>query len=98
MDALSDMLRLVKLTGAVYFAADGLTLYWASDRPGGMGDLDVWQARRTSTSAAFGDLAPVSSVNTAGADAPSDVSTDGCRLYLTSTRAGLTGIYVATRL
>ena len=78
-------------------SADGLTLYWGSDRPGGLGDFDVWQARRGSTTTAFGGLAPVASVNTAGFDAPSDVSADGCRLYLTSTRGGRTGIYVATR-
>jgi len=78
-------------------SADGLTLYWGSDRPGGLGDVDVWQAHRTSTSAAFGELAPITSVNTAGFDSPSDVSEDGCRLYITSQRNGRTGIYVATR-
>jgi WD40-like Beta Propeller Repeat len=78
-------------------SADGLTLYWGSDRPGGLGDVDVWQAKRNSTSAAFGLLAPVASVNTSGFDAPTDVSADGCRLYLTSLRNGRTGIYVAAR-
>jgi hypothetical protein len=78
-------------------SGDGLTLYWGSDRPGGLGDVDVWQAQRDATTQPFGKLAPVSSVNTAGFDAPSDVSADGCRLYLTSQRDGRTGIYVATR-
>lgn len=78
-------------------SADGLTVYWGSDRSGGLGDVDVWQAQRTSTSAAFGKLAPVTSVNAAGFDAPSDISADGCRLYLTSLRSGRTGIYIATR-
>ena len=78
-------------------SADGLTLYWGSDRPGGLGDVDVWQAQRTTTSSTFRKLAPVASVNTAGFDAPSDISADGCRLYLTSLRGGRTGIYVATR-
>jgi hypothetical protein len=78
-------------------SADGLTLFWGSDRPGGQGDLDVWQAQRTSVAMPFGALAPVASVNTAGLDAPSDVSEDGCRLYISSRRNGRTGIYVATR-
>jgi Tol biopolymer transport system component len=78
-------------------SADGLTLYWGSDRPGGMGDVDVWQAQRISATATFGIPVPVASANTGGFDAPSDVSEDGCRLYLTSTREGRTGIYVATR-
>lgn len=78
-------------------SADGLTVFWGSDRSGGTGDVDVWQAQRTTPSGTFGQPAPVTSVNTAGFDSPSDVSADGCRLYLTSTRAGRTGIYVATR-
>jgi Tol biopolymer transport system component len=78
-------------------SADGLTLYWGSDRPGGLGDVDVWQAQRDTTTATFKNLAPVTSVNTSGYDAPSDVSADGCRLYLTSTRGGRTGIYMAAR-
>jgi Tol biopolymer transport system component len=75
-------------------SADGLTLFWSSDRSG---NADVWQAQRSSTSAPFGNVMPVVSVNTSGPDAPSDVSEDGCRLYITSTRSGRTGIYVATR-
>jgi Tol biopolymer transport system component len=78
-------------------SADGLTLYWASDRPGGQGDLDVWEMHRAGPSGVNVAVAPVTSVNAAGLDAPSDVSADGCRLYLTSTRNGRTGIYVATR-
>jgi len=78
-------------------SADGLTLFWSSDRPNGAGDLDVWQAQRPTTSDPFQNPAPVVSVNTAGLDAPSDISANGCRLYMTSTRNGRTGIYVATR-
>jgi len=78
-------------------SADGLTVFWGSDRPGGMGDVDVWQAQRATPDGGFGPPAPVGSVNTPGFDSPSDVSADGCRLYLTSTRGGRTGIYVATR-
>lgn len=78
-------------------SADGLTVFWGSDRAGGLGDVDVWQAQRTTPSGVFGQPAPVPSVNTPGFDSPSDISADGCRLYLTSTRNGRTGIYVATR-
>jgi len=78
-------------------SADGLTLYWGSDRPGGLGDVDIWQAQRAPGATEFGMLAPLDSVNTSGFDAPSDVSGDGCRLYITSKRDGRTGIYVATR-
>ena len=78
-------------------SADGLTLYWGTDRAGGQGDIDVWQAQRETITAAFHGLAPVASVNTASFDSPSDISEDGCRLYLTSLRSGKPAIYVATR-
>ena len=29
-----------------YLAADGVTLYFSSDRPGGLGDNDIWMAKR----------------------------------------------------
>src|SRR5262249_50257730 len=39
-------------------SADGLTMFWGSDRPGGMGDVDVWQAQRTTANGQFGPPAP----------------------------------------
>jgi hypothetical protein len=77
---------------------DGLTLYWSSDRPGGIGDHDVWMATRASTSTTFGSVQHVPNVNTALFDAPSFVSQDDCRLYLTHREAaGNLTIYVAER-
>ena len=35
-------------------APDGLSLYLASNRPGGLGGLDIWVARRASADAPFG--------------------------------------------
>jgi hypothetical protein len=78
-------------------SSDGLTVFWSTDRPLGLGDLDVWQAHRASPAEPFTGLAPVTSVNSAAFDSPSDVSVDGCRLYMTSMRDGHTAIYVATR-
>ncbi len=37
-------------------SADGLVLWFASDREGGLGDLDVWSVRRASVSEEFGSL------------------------------------------
>lgn len=80
-------------------SADGLTVFWATDRPGdgALGDMDVWEAHRSTPTGELGELAPVTSVNSAAFDSPSDVSADGCRLYLTSKRDGRTAIFVATR-
>ena len=88
-------------------SADGLTIYFDSNRPGGAGGLDIWFATRASTSAAFGTPVNASTsspaLNSAGDDNPTWISPDGCRLWLTSTRdtldAGTTNrdVYVATR-
>jgi WD40-like Beta Propeller Repeat len=42
------------LDGCPIQAPDGLSLYMASNRPGGSGLLDIWVARRDSTDAPFG--------------------------------------------
>ena len=42
------------LDGCPIQSPDGLSLYMASNRPGGKGGLDVWMATRSSTSAALG--------------------------------------------
>jgi hypothetical protein len=42
------------LDGCPIQSPDGLSLYMASNRPGGQGLLDIWVARRESTSAPFG--------------------------------------------
>ncbi|MBX7195192.1 MAG: hypothetical protein K1X94_24265 [Sandaracinaceae bacterium] len=80
-------------------SADALTLFFASERAGGLGALDVWVATRGNTSESFAGATPVTSVNSAQVDRPSWVSPDGCRLYLTSDRTGsaMNDIYVATR-
>jgi hypothetical protein len=42
------------LDGCPIQSPDGLSLYLASNRPGGRGGLDIWMATRTSTSAPWG--------------------------------------------
>ena len=78
-------------------SADQLTVFWATDRTPSLGDLDIWQAHRASLADPFTGLGPVAGINSAAFDSPSDVSVDGCRLYLTSMRDGHPAIYVATR-
>ena len=51
----SSELNTPYLDGCPIQSPDGLSLYMASNRPGGEGMLDIWVARRTSTSAPFGD-------------------------------------------
>jgi hypothetical protein len=47
-------LNTTSLDGCPIQAPDGLSLYMASNRPGGRGGLDIWVARRESKDAPFG--------------------------------------------
>jgi WD40-like Beta Propeller Repeat len=50
----STELNTPALDGCPIQSPDGLSLYMASNRPGGKGGLDIWIATRTSTSAPWG--------------------------------------------
>jgi hypothetical protein len=83
-------------------SADGLALYFASDRPGGYGSADIWMTTRTARNAPWGppvNLGP--KVNSAGLDTIPAISTDGLELYFVAyNRSGGYGagdIYVAKR-
>lgn len=81
-------------------SADGLTIYFSSDRPGGAGNLDIWVASRTSPSAPFGQITNVAELNASDFEFPDWLSADGCRIYFTSRRPGGTGgwdVWQATR-
>src|SRR6266566_4133462 len=69
-------------------SSDGLSLYFASDRPGGLGNTDIWVAHRTNTNDDTGWEAPVNlgpDVNTPDAEqgAAYVVSDRGGTLYFT---------------
>ena len=81
----------------VALSDDGLTIYFGSERPGGLGGSDVWIARRPTLSAAFGAAEPMNELSSAADDYPAWMSPDGCRIYLTSDRGGSMDILVAER-
>ena len=66
--------------------ADGLTLYWASDRPGGLGDLDVWLATRASRSAAWGTPHDVRALSSQAKDLPRPPGQRGAIMPVSSDR------------
>lgn len=80
---------------------DGLELFFDSNRPGGIGGLDLWVTTRASTSHAWS--APQNlgaNANSAANELRATLSWDGTTLYFGSTRAGGEGsqdIYVTTR-
>ncbi len=83
-------------------SADGLTLFFNSDRPGGFGENDLWVTRRTTPYEDWGppvNLGPV--VNNPANEFRPVISYDGLSLYFSSDRAGGEGtedLYVTTRL
>ena len=84
-------LNTVALDGCPIESPDGLSLYIASNRAGGLGGIDIWVARRASRAAPWG--APVNlgaPVNSAANDfCPTPVSGGG--LFFVSTRPGFCG-------
>lgn len=77
----------------MFVTETGLSLYFASDRPGGAGSLDIYVSRRGSINDPWG--APQSlgaTINTDASDHCPFVSPDGHRLFFVSTRSGGQGV------
>ncbi|HYP06775.1 MAG TPA: hypothetical protein VER03_11140 [Bryobacteraceae bacterium] len=75
-----------------FVSPDGLALYFATARPGGSGGEDLWVARRSSASSAFGSPTNLGAViNTAGAERSPALSADGLTLYFATNRPGGSG-------
>lgn len=78
--------------------ADGLELYFNSNRPGGTGGNDMWVATRAAIGDPWGTPRAISELNTTGDDATPVVSHDGLTLYWAAPGAGgAKDLYVATR-
>jgi OmpA-OmpF porin, OOP family len=73
-----------------YLAADGVTLYFSSNRPGGLGDNDIWMTRRLdSTWQKWSDPVNLGSpINTEDWDAFFTLDAGGEYAYLTTSTGG----------
>ena len=82
-------------------SADGLSLYFNSNRPGGFGSYDLWMTTRATLSDVWGppvNLGPT--VNSSSSDLNPNLSSDGLSLYFASWRPGGYGsidLWVTTR-
>jgi Tol biopolymer transport system component len=86
--------------GTPFVSADGLELYLFSLRPGGVGNRDLWIARRTSPTGSFAAPTLLPIVNSAAADHLPRLSADGLTLMFASgrvTNPGGTDIWQAQR-
>jgi len=87
--------------GSPSISANGLELFFNSNRAGGLGNRDLYVARRATTHDAWGEpfnLGPL--VNMSSADYAPSLSTDGLTLYFDSNRSGGYGtgdIWLTTR-
>ncbi|MCL5278851.1 MAG: protein kinase [Planctomycetes bacterium] len=78
-------------------APDGLELYFASNRPGGHGDMDIWVAKRATMQDPWGqpeNLGPP--INTTTFEYPGSLSADGLTLYVEGGYSGY-GLHRTTR-
>lgn len=69
---------------APFVSADGNTLYFASDREGGLGGQDIWISRRGPDGHWGPPSNPGSPLNSPGNEGPDTLSADGRVLYLTA--------------
>lgn len=78
-------------------SADGLTIFFSSDRAGGLGSLDIWTATRPSLAAPFEQITNLVALNSDSFEFPDWISEDGCRIYFSSGRGANADIWEATR-
>jgi len=75
-----------------YISADGLMLFFNSNRPGGYGRYDIWVTRRATIDDDWGipvNLGPT--INSSAYDVAPTILPDGSTLYFTSERPGGVG-------
>jgi hypothetical protein len=89
--------------GFVSVSGDNQTLVFASNRPGGLGDLDIWMSTRTNALAPWGQAQHLPApINSSAVDFPAALSRDGLLLFIKSDRSitqgdPAAGMYVCRR-
>jgi len=84
--------------GTPSISADGLSLYFSSNRPGGFGSWDVWVTTRATLDDDWG--APINlgaTINSASEEWGPSISADGLELYFTSNQYGSYDLWVTSR-
>lgn len=93
----SHKLNSAQNDGCPILSPDGLDLYFASTRPGGLGGIDIWVAHRPSTNQGWGAPVNVGAPINSAADDFCPLPASGRRLFFVSKREEPNGdIYVTT--
>ena len=80
-------------------SGDGLTIYFASTRPGGLGDFDIWMSTRDTRSAVWGAPIHVAELSSQAGDATASMTQDRLMIVTSSNRKdGVShDLYTSTR-
>jgi len=80
-----------------FLAADGITLYYSSDRSGGKGSQDIWMAKRIDDSwTRWSEPMNVQSVNTSKWDAYFTIDANGENAYIATSQNSIGGTDIAS--
>ncbi len=82
-------------TTSATVTADGLTLYFTSNRPGTLGGRDIYRATRLVTTANFGTITQMIDLSSASSENDVMVLPDHSAIYFSSSRSGMSRIYRA---
>jgi len=77
--------------------ADGLDIVFASDRPGGVGAMDLYRAHRNSITEPFGMPVLIAELSTIAADQAAELSGDGLTIYVRKMGTTSQDIFTARR-
>ena len=84
--------------GRAALSQDELTMYFASERPGGVGSLDLWLATRSTREDSFSQLTNLASLNSSGLDQDPSLSADERELIFASNRDGQMRLWRSVRV
>jgi Tol biopolymer transport system component len=83
--------------GGPWLSDDGRALLFSSNAPGGVGEHDLYFARRPAAFGAFEPPEPIAELNTPASDEDPWLLADGRTMYFASSRDGTLDLFVASR-
>jgi Tol biopolymer transport system component len=83
--------------GRAVLSNDELTIYFASERPGGLGSMDLWVATRNDRAGSFSQVSNLAGLNSSGLDLDPFLSADGRELMFSSSRDGRIRLWRSVR-